>query len=124
MEAPAKASWDLSISDTDFNKLKTGFEASDMNQRWEITAKEPDENGIIPIHISRSWTDEDQYILAAKPSDSGGAEIISITWEQKKGEIHVDEERGKKEAVVICRMVLHCDFEALPLYDRKILWAS
>jgi hypothetical protein len=94
-----------------------------MNQRWEIIAKDPDENGIISIHISRSWTEEDQYILAVKPSDGGGAKITSIIWEQNKGEIRVEEERGKKEAVIVCRMVLHCDFDTLPLYDRKILWA-
>jgi hypothetical protein len=122
MESPATASWDLCISDADFQKLKVGFEAEDMNQRWEITAKEPDENGIIAIHISRSWTDEDHYILAVKPSDEGGAKITSITWEQEVGEVHMDEERGKRGAVIVCRMVLHCDFKTLPLYDRKSLW--
>jgi hypothetical protein len=123
MDDPATAPWDLSISDVDFEKLKAGFEALDMNQRWEIITKDPDENGIISVHISRSWTEEDQYILAVKPSDGGGAKIISITWEQNKGEIRVGEERAKKEAVILCRMVLRCDFDTLPLYDRKILWA-
>ncbi|PQE30875.1 atp-dependent dna helicase protein [Rutstroemia sp. NJR-2017a WRK4] len=119
MNNPATVSWDLSISDIDFEKLKAGFEALDMNQRWEIITKDPDENGIISIHISRSWTEEDQYILAVKPSDGGSAKIISITWEQNKGEIRVGEERAKKEAVMLCRMVLRCDFDTLPL----ILWA-
>lgn len=124
MEAPATATWDVAISSTDFAKLKAGFEAEDMNQRWEIIAKEADASGIIPIHISRSWTEEDQYVLAVEPSEEGGAKITSITWEQNKGEIRVDEERGKKEAVVVCRMVLNCEFETLPAYDRSILWAS
>jgi hypothetical protein len=123
MEAPATASWNLSISDADFERLKAGFEALDMNQRWEIIVKDLDENGIISIHISRSWTEEDQYILAVKPSDGGSTKITSITWEQNKGEIRVGEERAKKEAVIVCRMVLRCDFDTLPLYDRKILWA-
>ena len=95
-----------------------------MNQRWEIVTKGPDEHGITSIHISRSWTEEDQYILAVKPNEEGGAKITSITWEQNKGEVHVDEERGKKEAIIVCRMVLKCDFEALPAYDRKILWSG
>lgn len=124
MEAPATASWDQSISDADFSKLKAGFEALDMNHRWEIKVDDPDENGIISIHISRNWTEIDQYILAIKPSDDGGGKITSITWEQKKGEIHVGEERGKKEAVIVCRMVVKCEFETLPLYDKSILWAE
>ena len=124
MEAPATASWDVNISASDFSKLKAGFEALDMNQRWEIVTKGPDEHGLTSIHISRSWTEEDQYILAVKPNEEGGAKITSITWEQNKGEVHVDEERGKKEAIIVCRMVLKCDFEALPEYDRKILWSG
>ncbi|KAG4030588.1 hypothetical protein MFRU_011g00470 [Monilinia fructicola] len=123
MEAPATASWDLRISEGDLEKLTAGFEAWDMNQRWEIAARDPDDNGIVSIHIRRSWTEEDQYILGVEPSDEGGAKITSITWEQAKGEIRVGEERGKEEAVVVCRMVLGCDFDALPLYDGKILWA-
>jgi len=124
MEAPATASWDHSISDADFSKLKAGFEALDMEDKWEIKADDPDKNGIIFIHISRSWTEIDQYILAVKPSDGGGGKIISITWEQDKGKIHVGEERGKKEAVIVCRMIVKCEFETLPLYDRRILSAK
>ncbi|CAD6439057.1 1d72c806-d70f-42e9-a751-864abc66d649 [Sclerotinia trifoliorum] len=121
MEDPATASWDVNISDADFEKLKAGFEAADMNHRWEIAAKDTDENGIIPIHISRSWTEEDQYILSATPID-GGAKIISITWEQNRGEVRIGEDYAKKEAVIVCRMMLRCDFDALPFYDKKALW--
>jgi hypothetical protein len=81
MEAPATASWDQSINDADFSKLKAGFEALDMNHRWEIRADDPDENGVISIHISRSWTEIDQYILDIKPSGERGGKITSITWE-------------------------------------------
>ena len=61
--------------------------------------------------------------LVIKLSDGGGAKITSIAWEQNKCEIRVGEEGGKKEAVIVCRMVLRCDFDTLPLYGRKILWA-
>jgi hypothetical protein len=124
MEAPATASWDQIISDADFSKLKAGFEALDMEDRWEIKADDPDKNGIISIHISRSWAEIDHYILAVKPIDGGGGKITSITWDQNKGEIHVGEEQGKKEAVIVCRMIVKCEFETLPLYDRSILWAG
>jgi len=121
MEAPATASWDQSISEADFSKLKAGYEALNMNHRWEVEADEPDENGILSIHISRSWTQIDQYILAVQPSDGGGGTITSITWQQNMGEIHVGEERAKKGAVIVCRWVMKCEFETLPLYDNRSL---
>lgn len=34
MENPATASWGLSISDADFAKLKRGFKAFDMDDKW------------------------------------------------------------------------------------------
>jgi hypothetical protein len=37
-------------------------------------------------------------------------------------ENHISHE-SRMEAVIVYRMVLHCDFDTLPLYDRKILWA-
>jgi hypothetical protein len=80
MEAPATASWDQNISEADFSKLKAGFEALVMNHRWKIKIDSPDENGIISIHMSRSWTEIDQYIFAVKPSTNnkgGGGKIIS-----------------------------------------------
>jgi hypothetical protein len=125
MEAPATASWDLSISNADFEKLKAGFESEVMEQRWDIVAKEPDENGIISVHVSRSWTEEDQYILAVKPSvDGGGGKITSITYELNQGEVRFNEERAKRGVVIVCRMVLKCEFDSLPLYDRKLLYAE
>lgn len=123
MVDPATAPWDQSISAADFSKLKAGFEALDMNHRWEIKADDPDEDGIISIHISRSWTESDQFILAIKPSDDGGGIITSITWEQQRGEIRVGEEWGKKQSVIVCRMVVKCEFETLPLYDRRHLYS-
>ncbi|THV51352.1 hypothetical protein BGAL_0114g00240 [Botrytis galanthina] len=124
MEDPATAPWNIHISSSDVAKLKTGFEAPDMDHRWEITPKDADENGVIYIHISRSWTEEDHFILAVKPSVEDGADIVSITWDQNEGEVRREEEYAKKEVVVICRMTLKCEFEALPFYDRKVLWSS
>ncbi|KAF7956642.1 hypothetical protein EAE96_003976 [Botrytis aclada] len=124
MEDPATSPWNIHINSSDFPKLKAGFEAPDMDHRWEITPQDADENGIIHIHISRSWTEEDHFILAVKPSDGDGAEIVWLTWNQNEGEIRRDEEYAKKEVVVMCRMILECESETLPFYDRKVLWSS
>ncbi|CCD46272.1 hypothetical protein BofuT4_P118220.1 [Botrytis cinerea T4] len=123
MEDPATAQWNIHISSSDLIKLKAGYEAPDMNHRWEITPKEADENGTIYIHISRSWTGEDHFILSIKPSAEDGAEITSITWDQNEGECRRDEEFAKKEVVMVCRMIVNCEFEALPIYDPRVLWS-
>ncbi|KAF7886984.1 uncharacterized protein EAF02_003631 [Botrytis sinoallii] len=85
MEDPATAPWNIHISSSDLSKLKAGFEAPDMDHRWESTPKDADENGIIYVHTSRSWTEEDHFILAVKASVEDGAEIVSITWDQNEG---------------------------------------
>ncbi|TEY74765.1 hypothetical protein BOTCAL_0070g00320 [Botryotinia calthae] len=124
MKDSATAQWNIHINSSDLIKLKTGFESADMNDRWDITPKEADENGIIYIHISRSWTQEDHFILALKLNEEDGAEITSITWDQTVGEYRRDEESAKKQVVAVCRMMLECEFEALPFYDLRVLWSS
>ncbi|KAF7900364.1 uncharacterized protein EAF01_007666 [Botrytis porri] len=124
MEDSATSAWNIHISSSDLSKLKTGFEAPDMDHRWEITPKGADENGIIYIHISRSWTEEDHFIFAVKPNDGEGAEIVSITWDRNEGEVRRDEEYAKKEVVMVCRMVLKCEFETRPFSDRQLLWSE
>lgn len=97
METPATASWDLDISDADFEKLKTGFEAPDMDHRWEVIAKDADENGIISIYISRSWTGFDQYILDVKPNDVGSSKITSVTWNRIGADFSSGKSRSRRK---------------------------
>jgi len=134
MIKPATAPWDLSISASDFEKLKAGFTPRDMNDRWEITTSvadsDPDHNSgsnsKIFVYFARSWTGEKHYILSLlPPSDtdgSGRAKVEAITWEQEKGTDHISEEQGKKEAVLVSREMLGCEFEELPFYDIEIFW--
>ncbi|MCJ1386771.1 hypothetical protein MMC17_009897 [Xylographa soralifera] len=123
MEEPATAPWDLSISDADFEKLKAGFASGDMDDHWIISVTDLDQNGKVSIHISRSWTRKELYRLAVKPSDgASGVKIEAITWEQNKGGIHISEEQGKKEAVLLCRSILGCDIDTLPEYDSSTFW--
>ena len=123
MVEPATALWGLSISDADFEKLKAGFKSTSMDDKWDVSVADVDQSGNISITLSRSWTGKKHYILAVKPSDgSSGVEIEAITWEQDKGGIHISEEQGKKEAVILCRALLDCDFDKLPHYDTSLLW--
>lgn len=126
MEEPATAPWGLNISDADFQKLKAGFKSQDMDDKWNFVVAGPDEStGNISIHLRRSWTGIELYVLHVEPRDGGrspSARIECISWEQNKGGIRMSEVQAKKEAVVLCRYILGCDFETLPDYDSSIFW--
>ena len=127
MQEPATTSWGLSISDADFEKLKAGFEPQDQDDKWRVCVTEHFESGNIFIHLSRSGTGKELYVLVVKPGDSSSgnssdAKIQAITWEQNKGGIRISEEQAKKEVVIITRNLLGCDFETLPEYDVSDLW--
>jgi hypothetical protein len=125
MQEPATAQWGQSISDADFEKLKIGFEPQAMEDRWHITITDQSQSSNISIHLARSWTGIELYVLDVKPSDgdsNSGAKIEAITWEQNKSGIRISEEQAKKEVVILTRSILECEFEALPEYDRNDVW--
>ncbi|KAI0007239.1 hypothetical protein F4779DRAFT_629269 [Xylariaceae sp. FL0662B] len=127
MEEPATAPWGLSISDADYEKLKAGFEPHDQDDKWHVWFTEQSQSGTISIHLARTGTGKELYVLVVKPGDGGGSsssgvKVEAITWEQNKGGIHISEEQAKKEVVIITRRLLECDFEALPDYDVSDLW--
>ncbi|KAJ5628522.1 hypothetical protein N7490_010750 [Penicillium lividum] len=125
MQEPATALWGLSVSDADVERLKAGFEPQDQDDKWRISAKNQCQGDNFSIHISRAASDREFYVLFVKPSDGGsssGAKIESITWEQNKGGIRISEEQAKKEAVIVTRCILECDFNSLPDYDVAEMW--
>lgn len=96
MQNPATAPWNLSITDADFKKLQAGFKPQQMEDRWVISAADPDQAGNLSIRLSRSWTGHDYYVLVlAAKSDGKSVEIKTITWEQNQGE-EISEEEGKE----------------------------
>jgi hypothetical protein len=119
MKEPATAPWGLPISDTDLEKLKAGFRPKDQDDKWYFYVSPTEQP--ISVHIARSAFNIDFYILhvVVKPGGDGSsgssAEIASITWETNRG--CLSEEQAKKEAVMITRSVLECDFDAHPEYD-------
>jgi len=122
MEDPATALWGLRISDADFEKLSAGFEPQDMDDRWKFAGTDLDENGKISVHMIRSCTVE-YYVLVLKPSDSNNsAKIEAFTWERNRNECYTDEERAKKQIVVLCRNILGCNLDEFPDFDASSLW--
>ena len=129
MKEPLTAPWDVPISDADLEKLKVGVKSRDMDDRWDVLNEDPDKDGNISIHILRSWLQEDCYILHIVPkpnsdNDDESAKIQGITWEGNKGGFQCDAEQAKKEAVIVSRMILNCEFETLPDYPSSVLWQS
>ncbi|KAL1885398.1 hypothetical protein Plec18167_000891 [Paecilomyces lecythidis] len=126
MKEPLTAPWDLPISDADVERLKVGFKSQSMDDKWDLLMEDPDENGGISLHIIRNWLQEESYILhiVPKPSkdDGGSARIQSITWEGNKSGLQCDAEQAKKEAVILSRGHLHCEFEMLPQYPSSVFW--
>jgi hypothetical protein len=126
MKESLTAPWGLAISDADVEKIKAGFRSHNMDDKYDILIEDPDENGNISLHIIRSVVQEECYILhiVPKPSndDSGSAKIQGITWEGNKSGLQCDAEQAKKEAVILSRMLLHCEFETLPHYPSSMLW--
>ncbi|KAH7087397.1 hypothetical protein FB567DRAFT_524965 [Paraphoma chrysanthemicola] len=118
MKKPLTAPLDLAISDSDVEKLKAGFRPQSQDDKWAWLIE--DENGIISIHIIRHFVHEEVYILhiTPKPSNDDGAsaKIHSITWEGDMNGIQNNEEQAKKNVVILARVILKCDFEALPHY--------
>lgn len=126
MKEPFKASWGLSISDADVEKLKAGFKSQSMDDKWDLLVEDPDKNGGMSVHIVRNWLQEEAYILHVipKPSndDGGSAKVQGITWEGNKGGLQCGAEQAQKEAVMLCRGWLGCEFETLPQYPSSVFW--
>lgn len=125
MIEPATATWGVKISNSDFERLKVGFEPQMMEDRWHFKVTDPSQNGThdkILVHISRSWTGKECYVLSMTASNGGGSsssgvKIENITWEQNLNENRISEEQAKKGVVLLCRHILRCDFEGLPEYS-------
>lgn len=129
MQEPATAPWGLRISNSDFTKLRAGFEPQDQDDKWRISvfdqgrSQSQSPNGNISIHVTRVVGNREIYVLFVNPnngdSSSSSVMIEAITWEQNKGGIRLSEEQAKKEVVMITRSMLQCDYDALPEYDPE-----
>jgi hypothetical protein len=116
MKKPLTAPLDLTVSDSDVEKLRAGFRPRSLDDKYAWLIE--DENGNISIHIIRHFVREEEYILHIAPKsingNSASAKIHSITWEGDMVGIHDDVEQAKKRVVILARVILKCDFENAP----------
>ncbi|KAF2221290.1 hypothetical protein BDZ85DRAFT_283366 [Elsinoe ampelina] len=113
IDNPKTAPWGLRITEADYHKMAGGFEAEQMEQQWEVVTEKLD-GGRLVVHIARSWTKEDFYILTVAAEKEGGSAVVEkLTWENKPGH-NTSEEQGKEEAVELVRGLLGCDLDGYP----------
>ncbi|ETS74976.1 hypothetical protein PFICI_13460 [Pestalotiopsis fici W106-1] len=126
MKKALTAPWGLLVSNADVAKLKTGFKSQSMDHKWDFLVEDPDKNGNTSIHIIRTWCREECWIIHLVPAsddhDGGSAKIESITWEGNKAIGRCDAEQAKKEAVILLRGWLRCEFATLPQYAPGVFY--
>ncbi|KAF4452086.1 hypothetical protein F53441_5018 [Fusarium austroafricanum] len=105
---PDTASWNLPLSNTDYNKLIKGFEPQAMEDKWLCRADDPDTQGIVVVHMYRSWSGEEQISLAVagdlNENITNGANIVEISWDKSR----LTEREAKDLAFNICKWILGC----------------
>ncbi|KAJ5003413.1 hypothetical protein K4K48_011902 [Colletotrichum sp. SAR 10_66] len=125
MPVPASASWGLTISHADFEKLKAGLEPLDQDDKWRYKATNDGEDGDVVIHIIRVGMEHELYSIVIKVDTYGDGDqnntitIETIHWSQDQGGNPISEVLAKKQVVILSRCNLECDFEAAPDYDSE-----
>lgn len=123
MKKHLTASWDQTVSTADLEKLRAGFRARDMDDKWQFLIEDPDKNGNVSVHIIRSWLAEECYAFTIV--SSGGENMIkTIAWEGDLNGKQCDAEQAQKEIVLLSRTILNCEFADLPAYPSSVLWDS
>lgn len=123
MDDPATGTWNLSISESDLDKLKAGYLSQGMEEKWDFKTEEADAHGRITLRVSRSWTGIEHYLLHLE-TGGRGPKIHSITWSQNVGDIRLTEEQAKINAVILCRCWLGCVFLEVPHLDESLMWMN
>jgi hypothetical protein len=123
IDIPLTAPWGLPVSSKDLEKLKAGFRTRSMDDKWDLLVEDPDDKGNISLHILRNWEYAELFILhIVSNEDSGGAVIQDITWEGNWNGYRCEAEQAQKEAIILCRLFLKCEFETVPLYPSSVMW--
>ncbi|KAH8723425.1 hypothetical protein GQ44DRAFT_728706 [Phaeosphaeriaceae sp. PMI808] len=125
MKEPRTVPWGVRISNDDFTKMKAGFEGQSHDDKWRFRASDQSDSGNTSITITRAGLKRDFYIFHIKGGDVGdGSHIIEeFTWDHNIQETEIPEERAKREAVDLSRIILGCDFEELPEFDTSDLFS-
>lgn len=108
---PVTAAWDLSISEENAQKLQKGFIPETMEDKWLCYSDTGDAEGVILVHLCRSWTRTEQIVLKLQVADGtkgSATRIIEITWEAQDADEDLGEEEAKEDAIMVCEAVLGC----------------
>lgn len=124
MKEPRTVPWGLCIGNADLIKLKTGVEPRNQDNKWRIWVSDHIESGNISITVARVAFSRDVYVLHVKPGDGGdgGHSFEAFIWEYNNNGFRIPEEQAKKQVVVLSRVLLGCDIEALPKCDKSSIW--
>lgn len=76
MLEPATAPWGLSISGADLEKLKAGLEPQDQDDKWRVSATDPSQCGTTSIHLARSVTGKELYVLVVKQATVAAVAVV------------------------------------------------
>lgn len=121
---PATASWNVTISQADLEKLQAGYEPWDIGNMWYIKAMPRDESNRMHVHFARFCARSPVYtiVVAVSPDGSSGGVIESIIWETREGDHDLSEDWAKREVVLVARSRAECDMPGLPELDREEWW--
>lgn len=113
MQNPQTASWGLPISNHDFSILRAGFQLRDQDDKYAFTTTS-NSNYCFTVSVCRGGDDLYLLILRPRADGQGGAVIETITWEPAYGDIILDEEQAKLEMLLLLKIFMQCDIEAVP----------
>ncbi|KAL8376627.1 hypothetical protein RB595_007641 [Gaeumannomyces hyphopodioides] len=119
MKEALTAPWDVPVSAADVERLKAGFRSRSMDDKWDLLVGGPGRQGrlVPPHHPELDPTEGDGDGEGA--TGGSGAKIMGFTWDGKYSDLQVPEEQAKKDAIMLCRGKLGCEFEALPQYSME-----
>lgn len=128
---PATAAWNVAISQSDFELLREGVEADDINGRWDIKTmpRNPSTN-ITLVHFARWAARTPDYTLVLHTSTESGEEetsIVAIIWETIEitesltGDV-ISEDYAKREVVRSARGLLGCELPGLEELQYDEWW--
>jgi hypothetical protein len=120
MREPQTIEWNLPISVSDFNILKTGFRSGNFDDKWAIDSSHLHESDAYSVAWSRSWTGHPHYILIIKENLSGtaGPGIESMIYESfTQADIRITAHMAKEEVICLARINFGCKFKEYPEVD-------
>jgi hypothetical protein len=120
MRRPKTVQWDLPISKSDYNLLKTGFIPQSIDDRWEMKPTYLEESSAYSLRFARSWTGISHYVLIVKDQ---GPVIDSMIYESLTEDGNeIAKDTAKKEVIALARDWLNCEIGAFPSLDGESLF--